>query len=260
MPINLPDFQLSLLPRLHQLGKYLKEHRTELSQHTIQGTQYKTKADIYAHSFLTDLLCLFYPAYVLSEESFEEAAEHFSQENLWVLDPIDGSASYCKGYSGYVIQASLILGNTPVFSFIYSPETGSSCYAYHDSDPVFLPTSRSARIPSTSSITLIDNYPKPRGFTAEIVTRLGITNYMECGSFGQKFIHILKGEANLFIKNVPFYIWDVLPAIHLFSRTNSAIVDFDFRPLDQSKIFFDNGLIAVSHAALVDDLNLISIL
>ena len=81
----------------------------------------------------------------------------------WLIDPIDGTASYCGGFDGYVTQIALIDGYRPLLSAIYAPrlQTFYSAIqgygAFKDHNPITL-----AR--TTSASTIIDNYPEPQGY------------------------------------------------------------------------------------------------
>ena len=39
----------------------------------------------------------------------------------WLVDPLDGTASYCEGYSGFVTQIALMDNHVPVLSAVYAP-------------------------------------------------------------------------------------------------------------------------------------------
>ena len=50
---------------------------------------------------------IYFSVLLLSEESCTVDSLPIS-DTYWILDPLDGTGSYCKGFKGYVLQASLV--------------------------------------------------------------------------------------------------------------------------------------------------------
>jgi myo-inositol-1(or 4)-monophosphatase len=59
---------------------------------------------------------------ILSEETgFNKLIE--TNEIYWILDPIDGSMNFARGFKYYSISLALYVGITPIFGIIYNFET-----------------------------------------------------------------------------------------------------------------------------------------
>ena len=57
---------------------------------------------------------------------FSEEHEHVITDRpdiYWLIDPIDGTASWLNGFKGYVTQVALIAHKSPVFGAIYHPSS-----------------------------------------------------------------------------------------------------------------------------------------
>ena len=72
------------------------------------GTQLKTDADMMAHQFLeNELPKIKANIPLISEES--DKGKGGDRPNLyWLIDPIDGTASFANGFNGFTIQISLM--------------------------------------------------------------------------------------------------------------------------------------------------------
>ena len=84
------------------------------------GAQYKSNADIIAHNRIISLLNKSFPEInIVSEEDFKKNLTN--NYNYFLVDPIDGTASYANGYSGYVVQICFMKDNKPCLCAIYAP-------------------------------------------------------------------------------------------------------------------------------------------
>ncbi|NQU57092.1 MAG: inositol monophosphatase, partial [Rhodospirillales bacterium] len=73
-----------------------------------QGPSFKARADALAHDYLAGQLERLAPGLPIISE--EDASTHLSvrPERYFIIDPIDGTASYANGFQGYVTQVALM--------------------------------------------------------------------------------------------------------------------------------------------------------
>ena len=65
----------------------------------VDEAKFTTRADIEAHNSLVSLISKYSTCTdILSEEDYPETGR---PESYWLLDPIDGTASWYEGYDGY---------------------------------------------------------------------------------------------------------------------------------------------------------------
>ena len=92
---------------MHRVGVEIVAWRKEKTATQIwEGDQLKTEADSLAHELIVQELAGLSPCVpVISEEDVDS---HVCQrpDKYWLIDPIDGTRSYVKGFSGYVTQAA----------------------------------------------------------------------------------------------------------------------------------------------------------
>ncbi len=190
------------------------------------GAQFKAQADDLAHDFLAKALSTAFPGVpVVSEEGTANpiavAADHF------IIDPIDGTASFAHGFAGWVTQAAYVSEGQPVMAGIYAPASneyfsalskqGAYCNGRH------LSLSGSGERP----MTLIDNYPEPRGIARELMQALPILRYVESGSIALKMCRVADRSADLFVKDMSPRDWDVAAPMLILAEAGGVLTDIE---------------------------------
>lgn len=80
-----------------------------------------TIADRRAHEAITALLCTT-PYPILSEEGKHlPYAERRAWENLWIVDPLDGTKEFIKRNGEFTVNIALVCKSVPVMGVIYLP-------------------------------------------------------------------------------------------------------------------------------------------
>lgn len=105
-----------------------------------------TEADKVVGEFLTMKLCLNFPKYgVVSEESANSEELH-QKEYLWVIDPIDGTASFSGRFPIWGISVGLLRRGEPILGVFYMPALREIYYTDEDI-PAYFETPQWGKIP-----------------------------------------------------------------------------------------------------------------
>ena len=195
---------------IRELGRQLLEWRSAgLTAYRTEGTQFKAEADQRAHDALVTCLHRTSPGTPIVSE--EDAASLAGDPAFpyWLVDPIDGTASYVQGFAGFVVQLALMDVAGPLEAYVYAPATDEMFTAARGGGAWL--NGRRLRLESTAPRVLTDNYPEPRGVAADAMAALGLTEYVESGSIGLKICRVAEGRADLFVKDVLVRDWDVAP-------------------------------------------------
>lgn len=186
------------------------------------GSQFKAVADQIAHECLSAELKKIDPMIPISSEEDLASLQSYP-DNYWLIDPIDGTASFAQGFSGYVCQAALMANQLPLLAAVFAPEhktmflaeagKGATCNGR------LLKT-----VTKTDKWVLIDNNPQARGVAAEAYSTLPCSIYVESGSIGLKICRIAEGVADLFVKDVEVRDWD-LAAPHLILKEAGGVLN-----------------------------------
>ena len=218
---------------------------------TRQGAQVKSEADIAAHEFLVHEFTKCWRGVPIVSEEDKSAHAARSADRYWLIDPIDGTASYCDGYDGFVTQAALMENGRPVLGVVHGPALQLTYRAAIGIEP----TCNNAPIRVSSrhtELVLIDNYPEARGIARRAYDALGFERYIESGSIGLKICRVADGTADLFVKDVPVRDWDLAPAHLLLESAGGALASFDGSPISYSGPVEKHGVLAASSQRMID--------
>ena len=206
---------------------------------------FKTQADNNANKFLYKTLNKLYPDItILSEE--DKFFNDIRPDKYWLLDPIDGTASWYDGYDGFVTQLAYIENNETLYSAVYSPVMDKFWTAIKD-EGAYLNGKKLPKLKFLDRLNLVDNYPSPKRVAKYVYDNFDVTKYIECGSLGLKSCLVADGTADLFVKDITFRDWDIAPALAFLPFLNGRIADLDNNDIVLGcSIEFNKGLI-VSH-------------
>lgn len=179
------------------------------------------EADSIADKMLTEYLNKLTPEIrVISEEGWQPKRR---PKTYWLIDPIDGTASFDSGYNGFVTQVALMVEGQPVMAAIYAPATDELFYSQkgcgaYKGDTVL-------QVNTGDPVTLIDNYPVPVGAAEELYLKLGLTNYIESGSIALKMCRVAEGVADIFYKDVLVHDWDLAAPQLILEEAGGVVTD-----------------------------------
>jgi 3'(2'), 5'-bisphosphate nucleotidase/myo-inositol-1(or 4)-monophosphatase len=189
---------------------------------------------------------------IISEEN-EGSWTGSRPELYWIVDPIDGTASYAHGFPGYVTQIALMEENRPVVSAINAPSLGQIYTAVRGGEAALngkrLEIGKKA---GREDRVLIDNYPEPRGITRKAFDELGYTKYVECGSISLKMCMVAGGVADLFFKDVVIRDWDIAAPHLVLLNAGGYLCDINGGEFPYAGGYGHGGLVA---AACEEDMN-----
>ncbi len=210
-----------------------------------EGTQFKAKADQMAHEALVCSLYRLDNIPIISEEDTISLVDK-RPKRYWLIDPIDGTASFVQGYSGFVTQVALMKDHEPVMSAIYAPKLNALYSAvkgkgaYHNGKRLFLQVKDRIN-------TLIDNYPNLNGLAKEAYNHFSCSNYMECGSISLKICKVADGTADLFVKDVVVRDWDIAAPQLILEEAGGFMTAIGGNKFHYSNQYSNPGLVA-SHS------------
>lgn len=192
---------------------------------------------------------------VLSEEEPNRFFE--PRPNLyWLIDPVDGTASFVEGFDGFVTQAALIDNYAPVLAGIYAPASREMFLAEKGkgarrNDKILHLNDRLG-----DNLILTDNYPSPQGLAKEIMKSMDFRHYLESGSIGLKICRVAEGKADLFVKDVIVRDWDLAAPQLVLMEAGGVLTDLRGQEFQYEGKFEHHGLIAAKSSSLADEVKL----
>ena len=231
------------------VGKELISWRKEgITDGAWEGSQFKATADKLAHSRIREELEALHPGIPVVSEEDEGSWGLRNPDRYFLVDPIDGTASFAGGFDGFVTQVALMEGQEPRYAAIYAPAL-DALYTAGRGEGAYL-NSRRLEIPDPASWeSLVDNYPVPRGITREAFEGLQLTRYVECGSISLKICMVADGTADIFFKAVPVKDWDIAAPHLVLGEAGGFLRELGGRDIAYDRGMEYNGIVAAKSIA-----------
>ncbi len=217
-----------------------------------EGSQFKAEADSLANEKLTARLAALAPGIPVISEERQESWVDERPERYWLIDPIDGTASFAHGYPGFVTQVALMVGHRPSLAAIFAPAI-DCLYTAEQGKGAFLNGSKLMRS-KTMPNALIDNYPEPRGIALQAYMDFDFTHYIECGSISLKICKVADGTAGLFIKDVPVRDWDLAAPQLVLEESDGFLTDIHGHTIEYANGYEKTGLVAACHLGRIEQI------
>ena len=215
-----------------------------------KGTQLHINADRIIHKLIVEKLNAFDASIpIISEEDINQETVYY--DKYWLIDPLDGTASYAENFDGYVSQIALIKDHIPVVAAVISPKTGE--YFYAELGGVSFKNNNLLKCVANKTTTLIDNYSEPSGITKKMYTELNMDTYIESGSLGLKLCRIADGTADIFFKDVIVRDWDIAPGHLIVQEANGFVKNKSGKQIKYKGRGEINGIIATSNSQLLNN-------
>lgn len=250
----------SFAAALKEVGKCIMDcRRSGNTEGTWEGTQYKAQADLIADSRMREELHRISDIPFISEEDIASQTEDRPAE-YWLADPIDGTASFALGFSGFVCQAALIQDGVPKLAGVYAPALDKLYLAIRGEGATLngRPIEVRSYVSYRHSPILVDNYPSPKGVAAFLFSSLSCSRYVESGSIGLKICLVAEGEADVFVKDVLVRDWDIAAPQLILDEAGGILTQFNGIPFEYRGSFQKHGILAVSGQGLHDHVRIVA--
>ncbi len=242
---------VELIDVFNELGvQLLNKRKVYSNKGEWVGTQFKSDADMYADEFITRNLKKITPSVPILSEEHIDLSNKARPKEYWLIDPIDGTASYVEGFDSFVTQAAYMRNKDVVLSVIYAPATNelysaiSGQGAYKNNNLI--------KTKNNKEIVFIDNYPKPKGITRTIMSNMPGSIYMESGSLSLKMMRVIEGVADIFIKDVEVKDWDFAPAVLFLNELGGRLSQYNFETFDLTGPWKKHGVIVARNDLLFE--------
>lgn len=128
-----------LTPRAGEiLSKYFA-HRNFRSREK-EGIDFTTQADVEIDAFLRDNIERQYPQtnFLTEETASGDYSSLRDTENLWVIDPLDGTTNFSRKHPHFSISVALVNMGRPRLGVVYVPMTKDLYWAQLDQEGAYL--------------------------------------------------------------------------------------------------------------------------
>lgn len=202
-------------------------NRSRLPAHTFKGHQdYLTETDAEIERLVSSRIAAAFPA-----DSFfgEEAGGRFSSE-VWVVDPIDGTANFARGNPHFCISIAFVQDGRPELGVIYQPVTDELYAARRGGGAVL--NGRTIRVSGMATMTqaIVEagwSTRRPLEAYIALVERLFTAGaqVQRAGSGALGLAYVADGRLDAYCE-LHTNAWDALAGLLLVEEAGGTINDF----------------------------------
>lgn len=253
--INLTGGRKYLLELLPQAGEILRRYFVSggFTVRQKEGVDFTTQADIEVDAFLREGIRKRYPQtqFLTEETAPSDYSSLKDTENLWIIDPLDGTINFSRKNPHFAISIGLVDKGVPKLGVVYIPMTRDAYWAEQDNDGAFL-NGKAIHVSSTKElreVVIACDWPYDLDKRKDVVRWLGniIADVRQIKSMGSA-VSDLAGLAN---GRIDGYIhsglkpWDVAASALLIEKAGGRITTSTGRKWDvfQPEMFASNGIL-----------------
>jgi myo-inositol-1(or 4)-monophosphatase len=230
-----------------EAGNFLKKNKDNLNK-TISSTErdIKLQADIEAEKIIKDIIKNDSSFGILAEESGMSSKE--SYKNLWVVDPLDGTANYSRSIPLCCVSIAMLSDAKPVLGVIYD-FNNDELYEGSINTSACL-NGRSIAVSKTKKTqegVLVTGLPNNTDYSDEAMMEM-IKNFQNwrkvrmIGSAALASVYVASGKADLYIENKS-YLWDIAAGAAIVNAAGGEALILHQNEKFQVDVHFSNSLI-----------------
>lgn len=228
-------------------GNFLKKNKNNLNK-TLSSTNrdIKLQADIEAEEIIKDIIKNNSNFRILAEESGMSCEE--SSENMWVVDPLDGTANYTRDIPICCVSIALLSNLKPVLGVIYDfnnnelYEGSINRGAYLNDQEISV-----SKIKKSQEGILVTGLPNNTDYSDKAMIEM-IKNFQKwrkvrmIGSAALASAYVASGKADLYMENKS-YLWDVAAGAAIVNAAGGQALILNQNEKFQVDVHFSNSLI-----------------
>lgn len=190
----------------------LKDNGTSVSQFDLDAT-----------TFCIKIINETYPNANIWIEENQAILKDDADEYTWVIDPLDGTASFLRGYPIWGIGIGILKNGVPLLSFFYGPACNQKYLAY--GDKIFINDKELA-----NENNVVNQDTKTIFISSRLHKKIDFKEFQEfkLRNFGSTLYHVVMvalGKAESVLIG-SCYIWDVAAAFYLGEKYGYVFRDY----------------------------------
>ena len=230
-----------------EAGNFLKKNKDNLNK-TISSTDrdIKLQADIEAEKIIKDIIKRDSSLGILAEESGMSSEEF--HKNLWVVDPLDGTANYSRNITLCCVSIAMLSGTKPVLGVIYDFNNNELYEGSINTSACLNGKEISvSKIKESQEGILVTGLPNNTDYSDEAMTEM-IKNFQNwrkvrmIGSAALASVYVASGKADLYMENKS-YLWDIAAGAAIVNAAGGEALILNQNEKFQVDIRFSNSLI-----------------
>ena len=230
-----------------EAGNFLKKNKDNLNK-TISSTDrdIKLQADIEAEKIIKDIINNDSSFGILAEESGMSSEE--SYKNLWVVDPLDGTANYSRNIPLCCVSIAILSNTKPVLGVIYDFNNNELYEGSINTSACLNGKEISvSKIKESQEGILVTGLPNDTDYSDDAMSEM-IKNFQNwrkvrmVGSAALASAYIASGKADLYMENKS-YLWDVAAGAAIVNAAGGQALILNQNEKFQVNVRFSNSLV-----------------
>lgn len=190
----------------------LKDNGTSVSQFDLDAT-----------AFCIETINATYPNANIWIEEDQAILKSDADEYTWIIDPLDGTASFLRGYPIWGIGIGVLKNGVPLLSYFYGPACQQKYLAYEDK--LFI---NDKELQEENNVVNADT--KTIFISSRLHKKIDFKEFEELKlrNFGSTLYHVIMvalGKAESVLIG-SCYIWDIAAGFYLAEKDGYAFFDF----------------------------------
>ena len=213
-----------------------------------------TEADLKSEAAIRKIILENFPSHsILGEEGGGE--DDFNADNLWIIDPLDGTNNYAQGFPFFSISIAYAERGELKAGIVFDPIRNESFYAEKGKGSFLNGKPLKVSKRGLNSALVITGFNYDRGeimrSTLKTIERLfenNIRGIRRTGSAALDFCYVAAGRADAYFEYL-LYSWDFAAGMLILSEAGGECRDTSGAPLTLS-----SSTVAVSNGAFTEEL------
>lgn len=151
--LDLTEAQKFLTDLISRAGEMLRRYFSSrnFTSRQKEGVDFTTQADEEVDAFLREHISKAYPQtnFLTEETAPADYSSLRDTENLWVIDPLDGTINFSRKHPNFAISVALVDKGLPRIGVVHVPMTNDLYWAQEDQEGTFLNGERIYVSPTT---------------------------------------------------------------------------------------------------------------
>ena len=230
-----------------EAGNFLRINKNNLNK-TISSTNrdIKLQADIEAEKIIKDIISSDSSFQILAEESGMSSEE--SYKNLWVVDPLDGTANYSRNIPLCCVSIAMLSDAEPVLGVIYDFNNNEIYEGSINTSACLNGKEISvSKTKKSQEGILVTGLPNNTDYSNEAMIEM-IKNFQNwrkvrmIGSAALASAYVASGKADLYMENKS-YLWDIAAGAAIVKAAGGEALILNQNEKFQVDVRFSNSLV-----------------
>jgi len=219
-------------------AEVVRMRRGDLDVEMKTGNEPVTIADKRASEIIVGGITGSFPDDPVVSEELPPEAHAFDKRRLWLVDPIDGTKDYIRGWDGFSVMIGLCVDGRPAMGVVHQPTLDRTFFSTPDGGAHVLQAGKLTALAVSGvdvagSARLVSSASHRSADVDKVKQQLGIDDEQQVGSVGVKLCLIALGLRDLYVNpSAKTKAWDTCAPEAILNRAGGRLSDLFGAPIE----------------------------